>query len=192
MNLKQRREKEIIYAAMSVFSKNGFENSKMETIALEAGIGKGTIYGYFSSKIELFEKMICFNMNEYKEELSQIIIAQNSFSEKLESLFNYHASFIDKNLYIFQLMNSGRILSDTLKKRLVKEEKLFLGLVENMIEKGIVKGEIRENINKETAALCILGAINHYASKRIFMDKQDAGNIDSKILIDIFMKGLGS
>lgn len=190
MSLKEKRQEEIIYAAMNVFSKSGFENSKMEDIALEAGIGKATIYGYFSSKRELFEEMISYNMSEYKKELSKIIVEQNSFPEKLESLFRYHARFIDQNLDIFQLMNSGRILSDSMKKQLIKEQKVFLELIEKMVKTGAVRGEIRKNINEEAAALCILGSINHFASKKIFIDKMDVDNIDSRILIDIFMEGL--
>lgn len=192
MDLKIKRKEQIIYAAMNVFSKNGFENSKMETIALEAGIGKGTIYGYFSSKKQLFEEMIYFNLEEYKKELSKIIKEENSFSEKLERLFRYHTKFIDQNLDIFQLMNSGKILSESMKNRLIKEQDKFLELVEEMIETSINSGEINKNTDKETTALCLLGGINFFASKRIFIDKMDIDNIDSKVLVDIFMKGIGN
>lgn len=190
MTLRIKRKKQIIYAAMNVFSKNGFENSKMETIALDAGIGKGTIYGYFSSKNQLFEEMICFNMEEYKKELSTIIGEENSFSEKLERLFRYHASFIDQNLDIFQLINSGKILSESMKERLIKEQEIFLRLVEKMIKTGVISGEISKDTDEEATSLCLLGAINFFTSKRIFMDKMDIDSIDSRVLIDIFMKGL--
>lgn len=191
MDLKERRKEEIIYAAMNVFSKNGFEHSKMETIALEAGIGKGTIYGYFSSKRELFEEMICFNMDEYKRELEKIIENQHSFSEKLERWLHYHIMLVDENIDIFQLINSGKILSDSMQKRFIKEQNHFLRLVQKMIDKGITKGEIRKNINKEVASICILGAINYFTNKRIFMDKKDVDSKDSAILIDIIIHGLG-
>ncbi len=44
------RKGEILDAATLVFGKFGFHGATMEEIAKEAGIGKGTIYGYFSSK----------------------------------------------------------------------------------------------------------------------------------------------
>lgn len=190
MDLRKRREKEIIYAAMNIFSKNGFENSKMEDIASEAGIGKGTIYGYFTSKIDLFEEMICYNMSQYKEELSKIILEDSCFSQKLDRLFHYHASFIGENLDIFQLMDSGRILSESMKKKLIEEQNIFLDLIEKMIEIAITSGELKESIDKETAGLCILGAINYLTSKKIFMDKINPDEIDSSFLVDIFMEGL--
>lgn len=190
MSQGEKRKEEIIYAAMNVFSKNGFENSKMEAIALEAGIGKGTIYGYFSSKVELFEEMICFNMEEYKRELSMIIETQDSFSEKLQKWIDYHIVLVDENLDIFQHINSGRILSDSMEKRFIKEQNLFLKLIENMIQKAIENKEIRKNIDCEITALCILGGINHFTNKRLFIDRVDIDSIDSRALIDVLVNGL--
>ncbi len=59
-----------------------------------------------------------------------------------------------------------------------------------MIKEGISNGEIRENIDKEIAVLCIAGAINQLAGKRIFIDKISANSIDSASLIDILIGGL--
>lgn len=190
MELRNRREEEIIYAAMNVFSKNGFEQSKMEDIAIEAGIGKGTIYGYFTSKRELFEEMICYNIDEYKEELSKILAVDNSFPEKLERLFRYHAKFIDQSLDIFHLINSGTIISESMKEKFIQEQRIFLGLIEDMIQGAMANGEIRKNIDPEIAALCIIGAINQLANKRTFMDEISVDSVDSKQLINIVMEGL--
>lgn len=189
MELKTREE-EIIQAAINIFSKNGFGPSKMEDIAIEAGIGKSTIYGYFSSKRELFEQMISYNMNQYKKELSNITLGPNSFSEKLDRLFRYHVKFIDQNIDIFQIINVNNIISDSMKKNFLNEQKFFLGLIEDMIKSSIFNGELREDIDIEVTALCIIGAINQIANKRIFIDKIAADNIDSKAMINVIIKGL--
>lgn len=190
MDLREKRREEIIQAAMNVFSKKGFERSKMEAIATEAGIGKGTIYGYFSSKKELFEEMIYYNLDKYKKELSKIIVGQQNFSEKLEGLFRYHASFLNQNLDIFQVINNGELLSHNMKKRLIDEQNSFFELLEKMIEKGISSGEISKNIDREVAVLCIIGSINQFAGKKVFIDRVSADNINSAPLIDILMRGL--
>jgi len=39
---------------MRVFARKGFHRTRMEEVAVEAQIGKGTIYEYFKSKTELF------------------------------------------------------------------------------------------------------------------------------------------
>ncbi len=51
--LEEQRRKAILGAALGMFFENGYRNTKMEDIAKAAGISKGLIYHYFSSKAEL-------------------------------------------------------------------------------------------------------------------------------------------
>lgn len=51
---KDRKRREILEAALRVFAREGYHRAKMEAVAAEAGIGKGTVYEYFRSKPELF------------------------------------------------------------------------------------------------------------------------------------------
>jgi len=41
---REEKQTDILKAAIRVFSEHGFDGAKMEYIAKEAGIGKGTIY----------------------------------------------------------------------------------------------------------------------------------------------------
>lgn len=50
--------KKIIIAALNEFNQLGYANSKIASIAVSAGIGKGTIYSYFETKEKLFEGVI--------------------------------------------------------------------------------------------------------------------------------------
>ena len=50
----------IIREAASEFARLGFEQANINTIAEQAGIGKGTIYLYFENKRELFLAMLLF------------------------------------------------------------------------------------------------------------------------------------
>ena len=51
---KSQTRKAIIDAAVRLFADKGVENTSMEELARAAGIGKATIYGYFSTKNEIF------------------------------------------------------------------------------------------------------------------------------------------
>ena len=50
---KEQKRRDIARAAMTVFSSHGFDAASMKLVADKAGVGKGTIYEYFSSKDEL-------------------------------------------------------------------------------------------------------------------------------------------
>lgn len=64
---KERKRAEILEAAMTVFARKGFHRSKMEEVAVEAGIGKGTIYEYFESKHQLLQSLHGYMLAKLKE-----------------------------------------------------------------------------------------------------------------------------
>ena len=55
---KEDRKRKIAQAALELFVNLGFENTTMARVARAAGIGKGTIYEYFSSKDDLIAMSI--------------------------------------------------------------------------------------------------------------------------------------
>ena len=61
---KDSRREEIIKAAEKTFLVKGFDKSKMEEIAFEASLSKGTVYNYFDSKEHLYLAIAC---NAYKK-----------------------------------------------------------------------------------------------------------------------------
>src|ERR1700744_2571706 len=52
------RRKEMLLAAGEIFLEQGFGATSMEAVAKRAGISKKTIYGFVSTKEELFEAVI--------------------------------------------------------------------------------------------------------------------------------------
>lgn len=55
---KESRPDEILDAALTVFSRDGFSGARLDEIAELAGCTKGTIYVYFPSKDELFKAVV--------------------------------------------------------------------------------------------------------------------------------------
>jgi AcrR family transcriptional regulator len=52
------RDEEILKIAAEVFYKLGFEGTKLDDIAREAGIVRGSLYHYFGSKEEIYERLV--------------------------------------------------------------------------------------------------------------------------------------
>jgi AcrR family transcriptional regulator len=55
---KENRPAEILAAALKTFSIKGFAATKLDVVAKEAGISKGTLYLYFESKEALFKAVV--------------------------------------------------------------------------------------------------------------------------------------
>ncbi|TCT37851.1 TetR/AcrR family transcriptional regulator [Martelella mediterranea] len=54
----EEKRSAILDAAVTVFSRKGFANARIEDIARQAGIGKGTVYLYFPDKESLFKSLV--------------------------------------------------------------------------------------------------------------------------------------
>ena len=55
---KEDRPAEILQAAVDEFAEKGFANAKIQAIATRAGVAKGTVYLYYTTKEELFEAIV--------------------------------------------------------------------------------------------------------------------------------------
>jgi AcrR family transcriptional regulator len=56
--LPEERPKQILDAALAVFSERGLAAARLDDIAKRAGLSKGTIYLYFPNKEELFREVV--------------------------------------------------------------------------------------------------------------------------------------
>jgi AcrR family transcriptional regulator len=55
---KLHRQEEILAAAFDVFAAHGYEAARIDEVARQAGIAKGTIYLYFRDKEQLFRAVV--------------------------------------------------------------------------------------------------------------------------------------
>jgi AcrR family transcriptional regulator len=70
---KEARPGELLDAALDLFLEKGFAATRVEEVAQRAGVSKGTLFLYFSSKEELFKAVVRENITgryaEWAEEL---------------------------------------------------------------------------------------------------------------------------
>jgi AcrR family transcriptional regulator len=55
---KEARPQELLEAALALFVERGFAATRLDEVATRAGVSKGTLYLYFSSKEELFKAVV--------------------------------------------------------------------------------------------------------------------------------------
>ncbi|MCK4639839.1 MAG: TetR/AcrR family transcriptional regulator [Candidatus Marinimicrobia bacterium] len=92
------KRKRIIAAAIQVFAHDGLSNGKIATIAEKAGIGKGTVYEYFSSKEEIFAAVFKDFFDQMLAGYTQLIDAPMDPVKKIELVFDYSYDYLDQLL----------------------------------------------------------------------------------------------
>ena len=81
---------QIIDAAVRVFARNGFYNSRVSDIAREAGIASGTIYLYFKTKDEILVTLFREKMAGFVSALRKEIAGEADAPAKLRRLVRLH------------------------------------------------------------------------------------------------------
>jgi len=158
----EARPAEIIAAAWQLFDEKGYAATKLEEVALRAGVSKGTIYLYFDSKKALFQAVV-------REGLS------NPLPDWTERLANNAGS--SSNLLRDIVMDVSRVLGTDRAGRLLKlvisEAGNFpsidhdylefvsvpsVALVRDVISRGRTRGEFR-TVDPDALAHSIMASV---------------------------------
>lgn len=186
----EAKRENILMAAMEEFSKYGFHGSRMDNIAKRAGIGKGTIYGYFDSKKTLFYEMIKYGIEEYIAGLDGLLAKDESLEEKLYDIYDFHKSYLRKFLDIRQaIMSEKEVLPKELMLDIIEDFKRISHSMERAIEEAIKRGELRKDLDPKIASIIIMGSIGQFYGNKM-CPKNEAKDIEIGDLIDTLLRGL--
>ena len=183
---------QIINGAIAVFARKGFYKAKIEEIAEQAEVGKGTVYEYFSSKKELFQEMFLYIEEKYEEMFQQELSEIDTFYDKLQKMFQVTIRFLNRHKEMAQILLAGYppVAEDT-QRVLLEKNQQKLEEVSKMLEEAIVRQEIRP-VDTGAAAQVILGALVFVGGQILFAG--DEKELDYQQLaqdaIDILLKGL--
>jgi AcrR family transcriptional regulator len=104
MSVKERREREekgrlaaILEAAEKVFARSGYYQARVDDIAEEAELAKGTLYYYFKSKDEIYFALLKREAQVIHEELRRLITVDSPLFEDLQQAFAFYLRYFDKN-----------------------------------------------------------------------------------------------
>ncbi|MBW1973970.1 MAG: TetR/AcrR family transcriptional regulator [Deltaproteobacteria bacterium] len=152
----------ILDAALKVFSTKGYYETKMDWIAREAGVGKGTLYRHFKSKEELYRYLIDSRLSELKNKINEIIHTDKDVLEILSECFAEYFRFFQHYRGLYRLILSeevpfegGKYIKAALRNIYPIKHKLF-----NAAQKGQFK-----QVNFETAFYGFMGFLHGVVQK---------------------------
>lgn len=182
----------IIMAATAVFSRKGFHEARVEEIAEEAEVGKGTVYEYFTSKKELFLEMIFYTHEQYQKRLERDVFTAETFYDRLQKLFRVTLQFMrqHKEMALILLVDHP-LVGEDIHEVLLKKEQQELKTLSEMLLQEVQRGEIR-SVNTQAAALAILGTLYLTCGQVMFYEYDQDPDCEhlSQEAIDILLHGL--
>lgn len=192
MRAKRRRKKRstILRAATLVFSRDGYHKARMDDIAITAGMGKGTIYQYFSGKQELFQEMIKEGFNLYLGKLEEDISEGNNYYDAFKRIIDFSFNFMQKNVDISKVIISHPSMIDEKTVKWIRDKKQeIIQLIVTIINKYKKQGEFRE-IDPMIAAHCFFAMIIFPIAENVFHRRKFNEEVVANGIVDVFLNGL--
>jgi TetR/AcrR family fatty acid metabolism transcriptional regulator len=112
--LREERRIQILETALQFFAEQGYYNTKMSDIADQLGLAKGTIYWYFDSKEDLFNRTFRHEFEKLAQPMFEKALQQDlAANEKLLALARVSLSMLSdfENLVfiMFQAMTTPQL-----------------------------------------------------------------------------------
>src|ERR1044071_6498999 len=111
------KPQQIIEAAVRVFARQGYFNSRVSDIAREAGMAAGTIYLYFKTKDDILVTLFREKMAHFVASLGKAIADEPDAVAKLRRLVRLH----------FEMLEGDPDLAEVVQVELRQGHKFFRG-----------------------------------------------------------------
>jgi len=181
----------ILRAAIKVFARKGYFNSKVADIAGEAGIADGTVYLYFKSKDEILHSIFDRAMAEFIEDGRKELENIEYPAERLRKIAELHLEKLgaDRDLaVVFQveLRGSTKFMQEFSAAGFAE----YLDIIRQTIENGQKTGAFRTDLKPIVGAKILYGAIDEMVTNWILSKKAYALAPMADEVMKVFLGGL--
>src|SRR5687767_11728427 len=181
----------ILRAAISVFARCGYFNSKVADIAREAGVADGTVYLYFKSKEEILHSIFDRSVEEALGAARKRVARLKDPREKLRRIASLHLQRLgaDRDLaVVFQveLRGSTKFMEEFSAAGFAE----YLGLLHDTFEEGQRAGVFRKDLNATIGAKILFGALDEMATNWIISHRNYKLEPMADVVMDVFLNGV--
>jgi AcrR family transcriptional regulator len=98
------RGEQILESAARLFHKRHYHEVRMDDVAADAGVAKGTIYRYFQNKEDLYLGLILSSMNRFIENIAPLMASAEPAEQRLRTYIRHSFAFSKRYPYFLDLV----------------------------------------------------------------------------------------
>ncbi len=187
------RTHEILNAAHTLFARKGFTATTMDEVAEEAGMAKGTLYLYFSSKRDIYLKALHVAATGILEQSQKEMSTHRHIPQKIRAFLLSRLKYVEEHrdfckIY-FQEFGSQLHPAAVEKEFRVLNQRGIQVLMQ-ALEEARRRKEIRP-VRMELAAAVIMDMIRSLIVRRLWGSAKRSLEEDCDFLCDMILKGIG-
>ena len=168
---RTQRERQIYESVLRLWQEKGdLHTITVQQVADAAGLGKGTMYEYFSSREEIFAKAFLYRMETEFLRLETNLERAENVDERLRELLNMADRVLDAQAAGLQILSLGvgekQNLEQLCTQAGCKCSERIEKLLENTVKQGIAEGVFAPPQSMRYALLALRSALAGYVSYR--------------------------
>lgn len=172
---KEDRPQEITEAALAAFAEKGYAATRVDEVAKRAGVSKGLLYLYFKTKEELFKSVIRSLVVPRIDALTKIVDQSELSSE--EFLRGPFLDFAKKmpgspiSVIVRLMVAEGPKHPDLVSFYWDNVVSRGLGLIKELLDRGVRNGEFRKTAVSEQPELFIMPVVFSVIFQLLFSER---------------------
>lgn len=183
------RRTEILTAATRVFGNKGFEATRMDDIAREARLAKGTLYLYFKSKDAIYKATVQQALAELGELTREHVNRESNFTGKFAAFIRVRIAFWDEQQSLYRIILSmGRTSHH--RKQSIAWQRQAVEYLESLLTEATHSGEIPPN-DRLAAAWTVMDAIRGVNERRMYGEGRTVEE-DTRFLTNFLLAALST
>lgn len=186
------KHQKIIKAALKIFAKKGFYNSRVSEIAKEAEVADGTIYLYFKNKDDILISVFETEMKKMIDSMKKGLDKCDDPIDKVRMFAFQHLNMITENQDWAEVAQVELRQSSKFMREYVKDHYMdYLNIFAYVIREGQEKGVFKETINTGIAKRAFFGALDEMGRYWVLSAaKRYSVKETAKQISDIFIEGI--
>ena len=181
----------LVESAADVFARRGFTATRVADIAAAAGVGKGTVYEYFSSKEELFFAVFEWIDEQIRQRVDRATAEPPTAYLQLRAMLEESAVIVAQHRELFSMnldfwaASRGSAFEDRFTDACRSVYSKYRGIVAGLIRRGQEEGDFRPDLDPDGVAALIVSALDGLGVQHWF-----DGSIDPQAAVASFAEAL--
>jgi TetR/AcrR family transcriptional regulator len=190
-----RHRREILEAALGLFSEKGFHNVSMQEISQKAEFAIGTLYRFFANKEDLYKALVLEQSDKFDNALMQSIEGSDAEIEKLRNYVRAKGDVFTANvsmmrLYFAETRGASFNIMAGLDSEIRKRYGHFLEALASVFESGMEKKRFKKIGEPYYLAVTIESLTNAFLFLWLEAPDRHPYPDDPDTILNILFKGL--
>ncbi|WP_252393415.1 TetR/AcrR family transcriptional regulator [Hydrogenibacillus sp. N12] len=183
----QATRQKLLDAAEEIFGHKGYFETSVVDIVRHAGVSQGTFYVYFPSKLDIFRELVMQLSRSLRREIAQRTSGVRDRREFERRGFEAFFDFVHKHRNLYRIVRQAEWI----------DEGLFRAYYEAILEgymRGLrsaqVAGEIRDDLDLETLALCLMAVGDYLGMRWVLWEGQSPPERAVETMLTLVFEGM--